>query len=49
MRYLERDLPPSVSHRLQDLTFVRDLEDLEAKLAIASAWGATVLQELGST
>jgi hypothetical protein len=47
MRYLDRDLPPAVYDQLQDLVFVRDLEDLEAKLARAIAWGAALLVEMG--
>jgi hypothetical protein len=48
MRYLDRDLPASVYDQVRNLTFVHDLKDLEAKLAIASAWGATLLGELRS-
>jgi hypothetical protein len=47
MRYLDRDLPPTVYNELRDLVFVRDLDELEAKLARASAWGAALLQEPG--
>ena len=47
MRYLDRD-PASVYDRVRDLAFVHDLKDLEAKLAIATAWGATLLGELRS-
>jgi hypothetical protein len=46
VRYLDRDLPPAVYGPVQDLAFVRDLGDLEAKLAKATAWGAALLQEL---
>lgn len=46
MRYLDRDLPPDVSARVRDLVFVRDLQDLEAKLASAAAWGSLMLREL---
>jgi hypothetical protein len=46
MRYLDRDLPPTVYNEFRDLVFVRDLEDLEAKLASASAWGTSLLREL---
>jgi hypothetical protein len=46
VRYLDRDLPPAVYGQLRDLAFVRDLGDLETKLARATAWGADLLQEL---
>jgi hypothetical protein len=46
VRYLDRDLPSDVYSRFRDLTFVRDLDDLEAKLAAASAWGSALLREL---
>lgn len=46
MRYLDRDLPPAVYHRLRDLMFVADLDELSAKLEQASAWGSTVLADL---
>ncbi len=46
VRYLDRDLPPAVYAQVRDLAFVRDLEDLEDKLARATAWGAALLQEL---
>ncbi len=46
VRYLDRDLPADAYSRFRDLTFVRDLDDLEAKLAAASAWGAALLLEL---
>jgi hypothetical protein len=46
VRYLDRDLPPAVYGRVQDLAFVRDLGDLETKLAEAEAWGAALLREL---
>jgi hypothetical protein len=39
MRYLDRDLPPSVYDDFRDLVFVRDLEDLDGKLVKATAWG----------
>jgi hypothetical protein len=48
MRYLDRDLPPAVYDQVRDLAFVQDLEDLEAKLATATAWGAALLRELDS-
>ena len=46
MRYLDRDLSPAVYDRVRGLAFVRDLEDLEAKLVTATAWGAELLREL---
>ena len=46
MRYLDRDLPPALYSRVRDLAFVQDIEDLEAKLSTATAWGAALLREL---
>ena len=46
VRYLDRDLPPAVYDQVRDLALVRDLGDLEAKLARATAWGAELLREL---
>ena len=46
VRYVDRDLPPAVYDQFRDLTFSRDLGDLEAKLARATAWGAELLHEL---
>ena len=46
VRYLERDLPPAVYEQVRDLAFVRDTGDLEAKLAMATEWGAALLREL---
>ena len=48
MRYLDRDLPPAIYDQVRDLAFVRDLGDLEAKLARATAWGEALLKELDS-
>lgn len=48
MRYLDRDLPPQVYSQFRNLMFVLDLEDLERKLAEASAWGCATLEELNS-
>lgn len=48
MRYLDRDLPPSVYDQLRDLALVSDLIDLEVKLARATVWGAELLRELES-
>jgi hypothetical protein len=48
VRYLDRDLPPAVYDQVRDLAFVRDLSDLEVKLAKATAWGAALLRELES-
>lgn len=44
VRYLDRDLPPDVYARIKDLACIRDLGDLETKLAQAVAWGAELLQ-----
>jgi hypothetical protein len=46
LRYLDRDLPPDAYSRFGELTFVRDLDHLEAQLASARAWGAALLREL---
>ena len=46
VRYLDRDLPPAVYDQVKDLALVKDLEDLELKLAKATAWGAALLREL---
>lgn len=46
VRYVDRDLPPAVYDQFRDLAFSRDLGDLEAKLARATAWGAELLHEL---
>ena len=46
VRYLDRDLPPAVYAQVRDLAFIRDLDDLEEKLARATAWGAALLREL---
>ena len=48
MRYLDRDLPPSVCEDLRQLMFVKDPADLQQHLERASAWGEEVLQELKS-
>ena len=40
MRYLDRDLPPAVYNQVRDLVFIRDLEDLDAKLVSATAWAS---------
>lgn len=48
MRYLDRDLPPDVYGQVRDLVFIRDLDDLDAKLTRATAWGAALLRELDS-
>lgn len=49
VRYVDRDLPPAVYDQFRDLAFSRDLGDLEAKLARATAWGVELLHELGPT
>jgi hypothetical protein len=46
VRYLDRDLPPAVYAQFRDLVFVRDLGELEERLARATEWGATLLREL---
>jgi hypothetical protein len=48
VRYLDRDLPPAVYDQVRELAFVRDLEDLEVKLAKAITWGTALLRELES-
>ena len=48
VRYLDRDLPPAVYAQVRDLAFVKDLGDLEVKLATATAWGSALLRELES-
>jgi hypothetical protein len=48
MRYLDRDLPTPIYNQFCDLTFVRNLEDLEHKLDQASAWGSDLLNELSA-
>jgi hypothetical protein len=45
VRYLDRDLPPTVYGQFRDLAFVRDLQDLEEHLARATAWGTALLQD----
>lgn len=46
-RYLHRDLPEVAYREFEDLAFVTALEELEAKLATAEAWGTRLLHELG--
>lgn len=48
MRYLDRDLPPAAYAQVLDLALVKDLGDLEVKLATATAWGTAPLRELES-
>lgn len=48
VRYLDRDLPAAVYAQVRDLAFVKDLGDLEVKLATATAWGTALLRELES-
>lgn len=48
VRYLDRDIPPDAYCQFRDLAFVRDLGDLETKLARATAWGVALLLELES-
>jgi len=45
VRYLDRDLPPAVYNQVRELAFVQDLDDLEKKLATATAWGTALLKE----
>lgn len=49
MRYLDWDLPPLVYARFRDLLFVRNLQDLEVRVAAASAWGAELLRDMSSS
>jgi hypothetical protein len=46
MRYLDRDLPPAVYDQVRALVFIRDLDDLEAKLVSATVWGNALLRDL---
>ena len=46
MRYLDRDLPPGVYDQVRALVFIRDLDDLEAKLVSATSWGNALLRDL---
>ncbi len=46
MRYLDRDLPPSVHAQFCELLFVQDIKDLEGRFAAAQIWGAELLNEL---
>jgi hypothetical protein len=46
VRYIDRDLPPTVYSQFRDLAFTRDLGDLDAKLSTATAWGADLLHQL---
>lgn len=46
LRYLDRDLAPEDSSRLKELVFVRDLEDLRRKHAMAEAWALSLLQDV---
>lgn len=46
VRYLDRDLPPSVYEQIRDLASASNLEELETKLARATSWGAELLREL---
>jgi len=38
MRYVYRELPPEVLRRLEHLAFVKDADDLAAKVEEALAW-----------
>jgi GNAT superfamily N-acetyltransferase len=46
VRYLDRDLPPTVYAQFRDVAWVRELGDLEEHLANATAWGMALLREL---
>jgi hypothetical protein len=46
VRYLDRDLPPTVYAEFRDLIFVRDLREVEERLARATVWGEGLLREL---
>ena len=46
VRYIDRDLPADIYNRFCDLAVVVDLEDLDRKLAHATAWGGSLLGEL---
>ena len=46
LRYLERDLPPTVYQKLRELVFVRDPKELDEHLTKASQWGEVLLSEL---
>ena len=46
LRYLDRDLPPTVYARFRELTFVRDLQDLDGKLMAAVSWGTELLRDV---
>lgn len=46
VRYIDRDLPTEIYDRFCDLAVVVDLEDLDRKLARATAWGSSLLREL---
>jgi hypothetical protein len=46
VRYLDSDLAPEVYARFRELALVKDLGDLEIKLARATAWGTALLKEL---
>ena len=48
MRYLDRDLPPEVYRRVQELVFVSSREELERNLASATSWGIELLREVQS-
>jgi hypothetical protein len=44
VRYLDRDLPGDVYEQVRDLALVTDREDLENKVAKATAWATALLQ-----
>jgi len=49
MRYIHRELPPGDVKKLQELSFVKDESDLEAKIALASDWFQEILGQIKTT
>ncbi len=49
MRYVYRELPPDVVHRLEALAFVTDPEDLATKYRQARAWFEKAIEEVDET
>jgi hypothetical protein len=49
MRYIHHELPPRVTHRLEQLFFVKDEEDLQEKYNKATEWFTEVLSETTET
>jgi len=48
MRYVYQELPPDVIHRLEDLAFVKDPDDLAGKCKKALAWFNEALREVSN-